>query len=136
MKNSMLKISVLYNGKDTFQLIPTSKDCPYSEATFNPQAKSLLIISPMSFETFQMLPKINDDGNMTASKVHESHYKHERVRTQKHFDWVIAKRDEIQKFVDMVTGEINNLEDYFKVDPPKANEENKIKKLEVVKDGK
>lgn len=134
MKNTptMMKISALYEGKPTFQLIPISKDSVYQEASFDPKKKILTIIAPNAFETFSMLPKLNDDGVLQASKTHESKYKHERVRVTKHFDYVIGNRTEIEKFVDLMTGEENDLSEYFKVE--ETTETNK--KLEVITDAK
>lgn len=113
----MIKVAEMENGKENFKLIPTTIDCPYLEVRFNLEKKVLTIIAKEKYEDFRIIPKLNDDGNLTASKTHESKYKHERLRMNSFYDYSITVRSDIERFVNLVTGLDNDLDKYFIVEP-------------------
>lgn len=122
MKNSMMIITVPERSQDkktvfkSFDLLRLNKDCPYIEGSFSFESKKLTLICAESYETLQMVAKINEDGNFTTSKTHQSGYKHERLRLHQHFSKTIHDRKEIEAVVEFFTGE-NVPEEFFKPVP-------------------
>lgn len=122
MKNSMMIITVPERSQDnktvfkSFDLLRLNKDCPYIEGSFNFESKKLTLICAESYETLQMVAKVNEDGNFTTSKTHKSGYKHERLRLHQHFSKTIHDRKEIEAVVEFFTGESVS-EEFFKPVP-------------------
>ena len=68
MSKSMMAYKADWYGTETFRLIPTTLDCPYNEAIYDPNTKVLAIIGKTPMEKAVMLPKLNDKGLPTPVK--------------------------------------------------------------------
>ena len=64
----MMLISSTWNTGKTFRLISASQECPYNEAIYDPEQKVLAVISKECKETFQMVPRFNDKGDVQYLK--------------------------------------------------------------------
>lgn len=116
MKNSMLKVTEMEAGGENFKLIPISSDCPYIEVRFSLEKKILTILSKDTFDDFKMMVKITDDGEVAYTKSVKGSVpkpKYERLRSVSFYDYSITVRSDIEKFVDFITGESNDLSSYF-----------------------
>lgn len=125
MNAQMMLISVVESGVDTFQLIPLTKDSCFMEALYNRQKEVLTLIHPLSFETLQMVARVNDHGVFEKSPANQSGYKQERLRLKKHFDFQLTNKSEIQELVNCLTGKPQDLSKYFeplpKTEHPQQN---------------
>lgn len=102
----------------SFKLIPIQPNATYLEARFNRDGKYLVVISKEKFETFQMLDKLDDNGNQVPLPGKElkgarTPYKQERKLISSFYDSGISIRTEIEKFITFMTGEVQNLDEYF-----------------------
>lgn len=123
-KNSMIFLKEKEDEFDSFKLIPINKDCPFTEIRFNYAKKILTIISRITYDGFNFIPRINADGVYEKSKTHESGYKHERLRQVSFYDYVITDKDDIKTFVNLMDDTIKSedLDKYF-IPIPKPEEQ-------------
>ena len=107
MMNSMMLIRSTWNQAKTFRLIPTSLDCPYNEAIYDPEQKILAVISKESKETFQMVPKFDDKGDIMQAKRARSNgkdYAEERRALDTWYEYYVEEADDIKAFVEWFAG--------------------------------
>lgn len=79
MNQTMMLIRSAWQSMQTFRLMPTSNDCPYVEAVYNPEFKTLIVIAKHKQDTYQFVPKIDDDGYKIPIKGKKDTYKQQRV---------------------------------------------------------
>lgn len=123
MKKSMIKITSGYGNEPTFKLIPMHKDCPFLEAFFNPQIKLLNVVSLVQYEGFQMVYKLDDNGNKILLPVNKQQknqpleFKKERKTITHFYEYIIAERNEIETFVELMTENVKaaDIGVYFEV---------------------
>lgn len=132
MSKQMFLCKEVEGNKSTFKLIPISLDSPYLEVRFSFERKLLSIITKTPMEEFRMMPKIDDNGNIAPSKVNKDGNKYERLRIQAFYDVSITNKEDIEKFVNLMTGETHDLSQYFVVPDPTIAPEDV--KLTVVKE--
>lgn len=140
----MMKLGLPWrNNKMSFKLMPLSPECNFLEARFNFDEKALNVMSKVKYQIYNMFPKLDDNGEVSYKPGKPAPgakpvLKQERKQSDAFYDYVITEKDDIQKFVDLMTGTTNDLEQYFIVEPPQAQAvtAEHMKKLEVVKDGK
>ena len=101
--SSMLLITSNWGPTKTFKMIPITKDCPYNEVIFDVQTKTLAIIGKESKESFHMVPKLNDVGDImrlkVAKKENGKDYAEERKLVSTFYEYYITERDEIESFL-------------------------------------
>ena len=101
--SSMLLITSNWGPTKTFKMIPVTKDCPYNEVIFDVQTKTLAIIGKESKESFHMVPKLNDVGDImrlkVAKKENGKDYAEERKLVSTFYEYYITERDEIESFL-------------------------------------
>lgn len=102
MKN-MLLITSAWGDSKTFKMIPVTEDCPYNEAIYDPKAKVLAIIGKEKKESFHMLPKLNEYGDITPMKIGKrgngKDYAEERKSVETFYEYYIEEQSEIESFV-------------------------------------
>ena len=103
MKNSMRIITSSWGPAKTFKMIPTSKDCPYNECIFDVNSKVLAIISKESKESFHMMPKLTDTGDVMRLKLGKKEngkdYAEERKALVTFYEYYIEDKSEVIDFV-------------------------------------
>lgn len=107
MQNSMMLIKSTWNQGKTFRLIPIHKDCPYNEAIYDSNLKILAVISKESKETFQMVPKFDDKGDvLPVKKVRENqkNYAEERRALDTWYEYYIEEENDIKIFIELFAG--------------------------------
>lgn len=98
----MLLISGEWNGKPTFKMIPISKDCPFIECIFDPTGKILAIIGKEKKNVFQMVPKIDENGDLVMLKIPRQNgkqWKEERKLVETFYEYYITGEDSIRNFI-------------------------------------
>lgn len=100
-------IKSTWNKDKTFKLIPIHKDCPYNEAIFDVDQKVLAVISKESKDTFQMVPKFNDKGDVAYLKSprdNGKNYAEERRALEAYYEYYLEDEGDIMKFVKLFAG--------------------------------
>lgn len=100
-------IKSTWNQAKTFRLIPISLDCPYNEAIYDPEQKILAVISKECKETFQMVPKFDDKGDvLQAKRVRENGkpYAEERRALDTWYEYYVEEADDIKAFIEWFGG--------------------------------
>ena len=101
--SNMLLITSSWGPAKTFKMIPISKDCPYNECIFDVQQKVLAIISKESKESLHMLPKLNEQGDVSRLKIGKKEngkdYAEERKALVTFYEYYMEDRAEIEKFI-------------------------------------
>lgn len=115
MQNSMIFLKEKEEQFDSFKLVPIHKDSPYVEIRFNYAKKVLTIISRITYEGFNVIPRMNADGVYEKSKTHSSGYRHERLRQVSFYDYTITDKEDIKTFVNLMDGSVKSedLEVFF-----------------------
>lgn len=122
--SNMLLITSTWGESKTFKLIPTTNDCPYNEAIFDPTAKVLAIVGKEKKESFHMLPKLNEFGDITPMKIGKRNngkdYAEERKSVETFYEYYIETIEEIEGFITRfaVNAESFNYASYFKTVAP------------------
>ena len=103
MKNSMRLITSSWGPAKTFKMIPITKECPYNEVIFDVNTKVLAIISKESKESFHMLPKLTDTGDVMRLKLGKKEngkdYAEERKALVTFYEYYIETKNEVIDFV-------------------------------------
>ena len=105
LKNkSMMLVIQEHNGFPTFSMIRATEDCPYVECIFLPEEKHLAIISTIQKDTFHLLPKLDDNGDVVNTKVirklNNKSYKEERKQLKTFYEYNIINVEDIINLVD------------------------------------
>lgn len=104
---TMAIVSGTWGPMDTFKLIPVTKECPYLECIYNPQAKVLAVIGTHKKETFHMVPKLDDNGDPVKVKGQPRESKNpvreQRVKMETYSEYYVMGEEEVENFLKRVT---------------------------------
>lgn len=100
----------VWEGVDTFRMMPVTDDCPFSEVIYDIKLTMMLVLSKTSRENFQHVPLLDDQGQMIkipkrtqkkASDASEadSFYATERVLMNYQIEHKIMEHDEQIAFI-------------------------------------
>jgi len=99
----MLLITSSWGPAKTFKMMPIASDCPYNECIFDVQSKVLAIIGKVSKESFHMMPKLDDKGDIVRLKIGKKEdgkdYAEERKILSTFYEYYITDKEEIAGFV-------------------------------------
>lgn len=104
IQGSMLIVSSDWNDKPTFRMMAITNDCPYNEVIYDPEIKTLAIISKEKKQSFQMLPKLDPNGDLTPIKRPTPSGRklaEERKVVETYYEYYITKEEEIKAFVSL-----------------------------------
>ena len=105
MKNSMMLVTSSWGNDKTFKLIPITPECPYNECIFDVSTKVLAVIGKEKKESFHMLPKLSDEGDVQFLKIGKrpngKDYREERKMLQTFYEYYIEHPQEIIDFLNM-----------------------------------
>jgi hypothetical protein len=105
MKNSMMLVTSSWGNDKTFKLLPITPECPYNECIFDVSTKVLAIIGKEKKESFHMLPKLSDEGDVQYMKIGKRNngkdYKEERKMLETFYEYYIEHPQEIIDFLNM-----------------------------------
>ena len=92
-----------WNDKQTFRLMPINEDCIFNEAIFDPEQKVLAVISKDIKEKPMMMPRLNDRGDIIATKRAngEQGWQEQRVIIDAYYEYYIEDMSDIIAFIKM-----------------------------------
>ena len=106
--NNMMLVTGYWQNTDTFKMIPITEDCPYSEVIYDPNTTLLVVISKIAKTNFQMIPRLDDNGNQVrASKKKDNGnpFKEQRTTIDVFTEYYIVEKEEQETFVDLYAKE-------------------------------
>lgn len=102
-KGKNMRLFTSYWGeKDTFKLMPITEDCPYAEVIYDPATTLLVVISKIHKSNFQMVAKLDDDGNNIPAKRPVPGgvpYRQQRVMMDVLQEYYLTDKDEQEAFI-------------------------------------
>lgn len=102
MQNMMIYSTDWY-GSESFRMLPITEECPFNEVIFDPTTKVLAVISKDQKEKPQMMPKLNDKGQIIPLKVTTENgqpkYVEERKMMDTYYEYYMDKIDDIKAFI-------------------------------------
>lgn len=103
MSKSMLLITSTWGKNKTFKMIPASVDAPYVECIFDIDSSVLVVIGKEKKESFHMVPKLTDMGDLQALKIGKrpngKDYAEERKLLNTYYEYYIENKEEIINFI-------------------------------------
>jgi hypothetical protein len=102
-EKSMMLITSSWNEKPSFRLIPVETSCPYNEVIFDTELKALAIVSKEKKETFQFLPKLDSNGDLTPLRkpgANGRKFAEERKLLETYYEYFITDAVEITAFIE------------------------------------
>ena len=102
MSKPMLLVSSVFADKKSFRLIPIVDNAPFSEGIYDIESKVLVLMSNRTKESFHLVPKLDDNGDMVkANKARPNGklYREERRNLNTFTEYYVMEKDEI---VDMI----------------------------------
>lgn len=102
MTKPMLLISSVFADKKSFRLIPMTNDSPFSEGIYDIESKVLVLMSNRTKESFHLVPKLDDNGDMVkANKARPNGklYREERRSLDTFTEYYVMEKEEI---IDMI----------------------------------
>lgn len=103
---TMLIVNAVWQSKPTFNLIPVSLDAPYTECIFDVDSKTLAIISKTPKQSFHMLPRYDDNGDVqmlkTGKRANGKQYKEERKSIDTFQEYYLLNPKDIETIINMV----------------------------------
>lgn len=92
-----------WNDKQTFRLMPINEDCIFNEAIFDPEQKVLAVISKDVKEKPMMMPRLNDRGDIIATKraSGEQGWQEQRIIMDAYYEYYIEDMSDIIAFIKM-----------------------------------
>jgi hypothetical protein len=129
MKQSMMLVTSSWGNDKTFKLLPITPECPYNECIFDVSTKVLAVIGKEKKESFHMLPKLSDEGDVQYMKIGKRNngkdYKEERKMLQTFYEYYIEHPQEIIDFLKLfaINADSFNYTEYLekKVEQPKQS---------------
>lgn len=125
MNQSMRLITSSWGPARTFKMIPVTKECPYNEVIFDVNTKVLAIVSKESKESFHMLPKLNEVGDIQRLKIGKKDngkdYAEERKALVTFYEYYIEQKEEIVDFIKSIAenAESFDFQQYIDLEVPK-----------------
>lgn len=98
IKPTMKLVTAPWQDGKTFRLIPVTNDCPFSEGVYDPDSKVLVLMSRIRKESFHMMPKLDDNGDIMKTKtgrLNGKQYKEERKTLETFSEYYISEKEEI-----------------------------------------
>lgn len=101
--NNMLLFTTFFGQNKTFKLMPVNDDCPFMEVIYDPTVQMLVALSKAKKQNYEMLPKLDDDGNYVPSKKPKTNgkpMKEERRLLEVPTEFYIIERTEQEAFIE------------------------------------
>lgn len=87
----------LVREKPSYCLLPLSEDAVYVDGMYYPDQKFLLLLSKVTKERYQMIPKIDDYGLPQSDKM-SRRQKQDRIKMQMNYEHYISTIEDIKWF--------------------------------------
>lgn len=99
---NMKMITSYWQNKDTFKLMPLTNECPYLEVVYDPSTTLLVVISKVQKDQYQMVPRIDDNGDRIPVKKpreNSNPFKEQRVTLKTFQEFYITEKEEQEAFL-------------------------------------
>jgi hypothetical protein len=99
---NMLLFTTFYGNANTFKLMPLSHECPFAEVIYDKGTDLLVVISKHQKDTFEMLPKLDDNGDIMKTKQPRNNgkpFREERRNIRLPQEYYFADRKEQEDFI-------------------------------------
>lgn len=96
----MLIYASQWQEKPSFRLVPLTQDCPFNEVIYDPSSKVLVIISKDAIDKPQMLPKVDDRGDLVRKRTGE--IIQERRILKSYYEYYIDNVEDINHFINNI----------------------------------
>jgi hypothetical protein len=105
MNKTMMLVTGSWENRKTFKMIPATLDCPYNEAIFDLDSRVLAVISKEKKESFHMLPKLSDVGELvmikSGKRSNGKNYAEERKVIETYYEYYVEQPEEIKSFINL-----------------------------------
>lgn len=101
----MLLVTSNWQEQKSFRLLPLTIDSPYSEGIYDPGSKVLVLMSTLKKESFHMMPKLDENGDPTATKQPRpsgKRYKEQRQTVETFTEFYVTEKSEITNLINMI----------------------------------
>jgi hypothetical protein len=99
---NMLLFNTFHGQMDTFKLMPITNECPFAEVLYHKETDLLVVISKHQQEKFEMIPRLDDNGDYMMVKSPRKNgkpWKEERRHLKLPHEYYIADRKEQEDFI-------------------------------------
>jgi len=100
---NMLLFTTYWGQTKTFKLMPITEDCPYMEVIYDPAVEMLVAMSKTMKENFEMLPRLDDDGEWIHCKKPKKNgkpMKEQRLLVHVPQEFYMVERSEQESFIE------------------------------------
>ena len=105
IKKTMILYTAKWQDKKSFRLMPISKEAPYSELIYIPENNSLVVLSANTKESFHMVARLDDNGDVTMTKVPRRsgvQHKEQRVSMATMIEYEFTEKEEIINLINLI----------------------------------
>jgi hypothetical protein len=99
---NMLLFTTYYGNENTFKLMPLTGECPFAEVIYDKGTDLLVVISKHQKDTFEMIPRVDDNGDIMMAKQPRKNgkpFKEERRNITLPQEYYFADRKEQEDFI-------------------------------------
>lgn len=100
-EKTMMLITSKYEGAPTFRAISISHDCPYNEMIYNPFEKVMGIVTKVTMNVPNVIPKINDDGDFIQHRKKPNEYARVQKIMDVPYEYNVSDTAEMEMLLDM-----------------------------------
>lgn len=100
---NMICITTYWGQDKTFKLMPINNDCPYMEVIYDTATQMLVAISKTLKENLEMLPRLDDDGEIQRAKKPKRNgkeFKEQRQLMKVPQEYYMVERAEQEAFIE------------------------------------
>jgi len=124
---NMLCITTYWGQDKTFKLMPINNDCPYMEVIYDTATQMLVAISKTLKQNLEMLPRLDDDGEITRTKKPKRNgkeFKEQRQLMQVPQEYYMVERAEQEAFIEAFAcnAKVYNYKLYLDIKPKSQSE--------------
>ena len=129
---NMILVTSSFRGANSFNMVPATTECPYVEAMFDPSTGILAVISKVMKQSYHMIPKIDDNGDVLrvkgAPREGGKTVREERRLVDTFSEFYITDKEEIENFINIFAINAENFDyaQYTSVDV------NKVEKSPII----
>ena len=101
---NMRLFKTFWGPEETFKLMPVTIDCPYMEVLYHPSAGMLVVFSKTMKQNYEMLPKLDDNGEWVQSKAKKRNgntFKEERRLMDVPQEFYLIDRAQQEEFIEL-----------------------------------
>ena len=135
---NMRCIESSWNDKKTFKLIPITSDCPFVEGIFDMESKVLVLIGLHKKQTFHMIPRLTDEGDImlvkNGKRENGKKHKEERKALDTFQEYYLETKQDILDFINTFADNADKfkIEPYFVVTSKGFNQEDKAEMPKIL----